>query len=184
MRNDFGSSLRAKIAAGLGTALLVLVVGGASYFAMARSTRAASLVAHTDSVLVERERVLSALKDAETGARGYMITNDTVFLDPYKGAAAEFTESLNKLRRLTTYDRLQQIRLDSLESVGQESLRLSTQLVKYRQTGDTIIGLALLATLQSKQVMDHAQSLLSDMEASQRELLDRRTRIQHESTVL
>ena len=184
MRNDFGSSLRAKIAAGLGTALLVLLVGGASYFAMVRSTRAASLVAHTDSVLVERERVLSALKDAETGARGYMITNDTLFLDPYKGAAAEFTESLNKLRRLTTDNRLQQIRLDSLESVGQESLRLSAQLVNYRQTGDTIIGLALLATRQSKEVMDHAQSLLSDMEASARELLDRRTRIQRESTAL
>jgi PAS domain S-box-containing protein len=184
MRNDFGSSLRAKIAAGLGTALLVLLVGGASYFAMGRSTRAASLVAHTDSVLVERERVLSALKDAETGARGYMITNDTLFLDPYKGAAAEFTESLNKLRSLTTDNRLQQIRLDSLESVGQESLRLSTQLVHYRQVGDTLTGVSLLATLQSKTVMDHAQSILSDMEADERQLLARRTQNQRESTLL
>src|SRR5438477_9310331 len=183
MRNDFGSSLRAKIAAGLATALLVLIVGGASYFAMARSTRAASLVAHTDSVLVERERVLSALKDAETGARGYMLTDDTIFLDPYKGASAKFSESLNRLRRLTTDNRLQQVRLDSLESIGQESLRLSKQLVTFRQTGDTITGVSLLGTAESKQVMDHAQSILADMEEDERQLLAHRTQIQREATL-
>src|SRR5258706_3681546 len=184
MRNDFGSSLRAKIAAGLATALLVLIVGGASYFAMARSTRAASLVAHTDSVLVERERVLSALKDAETGARGYMLTNDTLFLDPYKGAAEKFSESLGKLRRLTSDTHLQQIRLDSLESVGRDALSESSQLVHYRQVGDTLTGVSLLATLQSKTVMDHAQSILRDMEVDESQLLARRTQIQRESTLV
>jgi PAS domain S-box-containing protein len=184
MRNDFGSSLRAKIAAGLATALLVLIVGGASYFAMGRSTRAASLVAHTDSVLIERERVLSALKDAETGARGYMLTNDTLFLDPYKGAAGKFTESLNQLRRLTSDNHVQQVRLDTLESVGHDELNESSQLVHYRQTGDTLTGVSLLATLQSKTVMDHAQSILGDMEADERQLLARRTQIQRESTLV
>src|SRR6266498_1499776 len=116
MSDGFGSSLRAKIAAGLGTALLVLLVGGASYFAVGRSTRAASLVSHTDSVLIERERVLSALKDAETGARGYLITGDTLFLDPFKGAQAKLTASLRQLRLLTADDTLQQTRLDTLES--------------------------------------------------------------------
>ena len=184
MRKDFGSSLRAKIAAGLATALLVLIVGGASYFAMGRSTRAASLVAHTDSVLIERERVLSALKDAETGARGYMLTNDTLFLDPYKGAAGKFTESLSQLRRLTSDNHVQQIRLDSLESVGHDALNESSQLVHYRQIGDTLTGVSLLSTLQSKTVMDHAESILGDMEADERQLLAHREKIQRESLLL
>jgi len=182
MRTDFGSSLRAKIAAGLATAMLVLIVGGASYFAIRRSTRAASLVAHTDSVLIERDLVLSALKDAETGARGYMLTNDTLFLDPYKGAAAKFTESLNQLRRLTADNHVQQVRLDSLESVGHDALNESSQLVHYRQIGDTVTAVSLLGTRQSKTVMDHAQSILADMEADERQLLARRTQIQREST--
>ncbi|MFN2602443.1 MAG: CHASE3 domain-containing protein [Gemmatimonadaceae bacterium] len=184
MRNDFGSSLRAKIAAGLGTSLLVLLVGGASYFAMGRSTRAASLVAHTDSVLIARDLVLSALKDAETGARGYMLTNDTIFLDPYKQAAAEFTESLSKLRRLSSDNRIQQARLDTLESVGHDALFESSQLVHYRQIGDTLTGVSLLASRQSKTVMDHAQSILGDMEADERQLLAHRTQVQRESTIV
>ena len=180
---NFGSSLRAKIAAGLATALLVLVVGGASYFAMGRASRAASLVAHTDSVLIERERVLSSLKDAETGARGYMLAGDTTLLSPYRGAAEKFEESLAKLRRLTADNRIQQTRLDTLESVGHDALTESRQLVDFRKSGDTITPISLLGTGQSKNVMDHAESILSDMESDERDLLARRIAAQHESSV-
>jgi len=184
MSDGFGSSLRAKIAAGLATALLVLVVGGASYFAVGRSTRAASLVSHSDSVLIEREKVLSALKDAETGARGYLVTGDTVFLEPYKGAQAKLTASLRQLRLLTADNPTQQTRLDTLESVSNDAMKLSTQLVAFRANGETGIAQALLASGQSKGVMDHAQSILSDMEATERQLLARRTKIHRESTLL
>ncbi len=184
MSNGFASSLRSKIAAGLGTALLVLVVGGASYFAVGRSTRAASLVSHTDSVLIEREKVLSALKDAETGARGYLITGDTVFLDPYKGAQEKLSGSLRQLRRLTADNPTHQTRLDTLESVSNDAMRMSSQLVTYRAKGDTAIAQALVASGQSKGVMDHAQSILTDMEGDERRLLERLTTIHRESTVL
>ena len=184
MNKGFASSLRSKIAAGLATALLVLVVGGASYFAVRRSTRAASLVSHTDSVLIEREKVLSALKDAETGARGYLITGDTLFLDPYKGAQEKLKSSLRQLRVLTADNPTQRTRLDTLESVSNDAMRMSSQLVTYRAKGDTAIAHALIATGQSKGVMDHAQSILTDMEWDERRLLERRTRVHRESTVL
>jgi len=184
MSNGFGSSLRSKIAAGLGTALLVLLVGGASYFAVGRSTRAASAVAHTDSVLIEREKVLSALKDAETGARGYLVAGDTAFLEPYHGAQAKLTASLSQLRRLTADNPTQQTRLDTLESVARDAMFMSSQLVALRAKEDTGTARLLLATGQSRGVMDHAQSILGDMEASERQLLSTRTQIHRESTLL
>lgn len=184
MSNGFGSSLRSKIAAGLATALLVLVVGGASYFAVARSTRAASLVSHTDSVLIEREKVLSALKDAETGARGYLVSGDTLFLEPYKGAQEKLAASLGQLRRLTADNPTHQTRLDTLESVARDAMTMSSQLVDLTSSGDTATARLLLGTRQSKGVMDHAQSILGAMESDERELLERRTRIHRESTVL
>jgi PAS domain S-box-containing protein len=184
MSNGFGSSLRSKIAAGLATAILVLVVGGATYFAVGRSTRAASLVSHSDSVLIEREKVLSALKDAETGARGYLVAGDTGFLEPFNGAQAKLTASLQRLRVLTADNPLQQTRLDTLESVAGDAMRMSSQLVTLRSRGETGIAQALLATGQSKGVMDHAQSILSEMEATERQLLARRTEAHRESTLL
>ena len=184
MSNGLGSPLRSKIAAGLATALLVLVVGGASYFAVARSTRAASLVSHSDSVLIEREKVLSALKDAETGARGYLVAGDTIFLEPYKGAQAKLTESFGRLRSLTADNPLQQTRLDTLESVARDAMTMSSQLVDLTSRGDSATARLLLGTRQSKGVMDHAQSILSEMESTERQLLARRTLAHRESTLL
>lgn len=184
MSNGFGGSIRAKIGAGLATALLVLVVGAASYVAVGRSGRAASAVAHTDSVLIEREKVLSALKDAETGSRGYLLTGDTSFLEPYNDANTKFSASLDRLRRLTADNRIQQRRLDSLESFGNQSIGLSTQLVDYYRRGDSVTARLLLNTTQSKLVMDYAQALLNDMELAERKVLAVRSQQQRESRLL
>jgi len=181
MSNGFGSSLRAKIGAGLATTLLVLVVGGASYFAVGRSTHAGELVAHTDSVLVERERLLSALKDLETGARGFVLTANPDFLQPFNEGQPRVKASLAKLRALTADNPLQQTRLDTLESVSGDAVRMSAQLVRYRQENGYETARALISTGQSKSVMDHAASILSSMEQTEQALLAQRTRLQAET---
>jgi PAS domain S-box-containing protein len=184
MSDGFASSLRAKIAAGLVTALLILLIGGASYYAVARSTRAAEAVSHTDSVLIEREQLLSALKDAETGARGYVLTGDTAFLEPFTSAEGKVAKALQGLRTLTADNPRQQARLDTLESVGRQSVELHTQIVRLRRTGGYETARALIGTGQSKQVMDHAADILGQMDREERALLKDRTREQRESRVV
>ena len=184
MNDSFVSSLRAKIAAGLVTALLVLLVGGASYYAVTRSTRAAALVSRTDSVLIEREMLLSALKDAETGARGYVLTGDTAFLEPFNTAEAKVAKSLQGLRALTADNPRQQERLDTLESFGREAIKLHSQIVRFRRTGGYETARALIATGQSKWVMDRSASILGLMEREERSLLRSRTAAQRESRVV
>ncbi|MDP9179005.1 MAG: PAS domain S-box protein [Gemmatimonadota bacterium] len=184
MSDGFVSSLRAKIAAGLVTALLVLLVGGASYYAVGRSTRAAELVSRTDSVLIEREILLSALKDAETGARGYVLTGDTAFLEPFNSAAANVAKSLQSLRTLTADNPRQQARLDTLESFGRQSVDLHSQIVRFRRTGGYETARALIATGQSKLVMDRSASILGLMEREERSLLRGRTDAQRESRIV
>jgi PAS domain S-box-containing protein len=174
MSNIFGGSIRAKIAAGLMTAILVLAVGVSSYISVRRAGRAANAVAHTDSVLIEREKLLSALKDAETGSRGYLLTGNPAFLSPFNGAGEKYKASLARLRVLTRDNPLQQIRIDSLESVGTESIDMSDQLVRMRHAGDTITARLLLNTAQSKGVMDHAEGLLAEMEKDEHEVLRKR----------
>ncbi len=178
MSDPFVTSLRAKIAAGLATALLVLVVGGASWYAVGRSTRAASLVAHTDSTLIEREKLLSALKDAETGARGFVLTGDTAFLEPYKGAQTKVAASLTELRVLTADNPRQQTRLDTLESVVGDALSYAAQIVRYRREGGYQIARDLISTGQSKMVMDHATNILGQIESEERMQLAGRIQLQ------
>jgi len=184
MSDGFVSSLRAKIAAGLVTALLILLIGGASYYAVGRSTRAAEAVSHTDSVLIEREQLLSALKDAETGARGYVLTGDSAFLEPFTSAEEKVARALRGLRTLTADNPRQQARLDTLESVGRQSVELHTQIVRLRRTGGYETARALIGTGQSKLVMDHAAAILGLMEREERALLKERTLAQRESRIV
>lgn len=178
MSDPFVTSLRAKIGAGLATALLVLVVGGASYYAVGRSTRAAEAVAHTDSTLIEREKLLSALKDAETGARGFVLTGDTAFLEPFNGAQTKVSASLQALRLLTADNPRQQARLDTLESVDSDALSYAAQIVRYRREGGYQIARDLISTGQSKMVMDHATDILGQIESEERMELAGRIQLQ------
>ena len=53
-----------------------------------RSQEAENWVAHTYQVMNSAESVLSVMKDAESGERGYMLTGDERFLTPYNSAIA------------------------------------------------------------------------------------------------
>ncbi|HUQ19206.1 MAG TPA: PAS domain S-box protein [Gemmatimonadaceae bacterium] len=180
MSNGSGS-IRAKLAAGLMTAGLVLVIGISSYISVRRASRAANMVTHTSSVLIEREKLLSSLKDAETGSRGYVVTGDTAFLGPYRGSGDKYAKSLARLRSLTADNPVQQMRIDTLESVGRMSIQLSDQLVRMRAAGDTTTARLFLASTESKGVMEHAEAILGEMERDENALLTERIAEQNAS---
>src|SRR5580700_4905467 len=80
-------SIGNKIASGFGLALAVLlVVGAASYDSTTKLSSSADWVRHTHLVLTDLDELLSAMKDAETGQRGYVITGESPYLEPYNTA--------------------------------------------------------------------------------------------------
>lgn len=66
-----------------GAALLVVLAAGVSYRAFRQIEIAADEREHAKAVMSGADDLLSALKDAETGMRGYMLTGDEAFLEPY-----------------------------------------------------------------------------------------------------
>src|SRR5947207_3057005 len=97
-----------------GPAAIVVVIGALSYGALRRAIQMRALVTHTRSVLLESTSLLTALLDAETGERGYLLTRDTTFLAPYQGALPRIDSLLAQLRSLTSDDLAQQRRTDTL----------------------------------------------------------------------
>ena len=80
-------SIGNKIASGFGLALAVLlVVGAVSYDSTTKLSSSADWVRHTHEVLAGLDELLSAMKDAETGERGYVITGESPYLEPYNTA--------------------------------------------------------------------------------------------------
>jgi signal transduction histidine kinase/CheY-like chemotaxis protein/CHASE3 domain sensor protein len=92
------------------TASIVLLIVSlvASFYSTQKLISNSQLVNHTNQVLIEAENIISYVKDAETGQRGYLLTLDTKFLEPYNGAYAKTIAAYNNLLRLTQDNPAQQ----------------------------------------------------------------------------
>src|SRR5580658_5179896 len=53
---------------------------------------------HARSVLDATEAVFSAVQDAETGQRGYLLTGDAKYLEPYRNSLPSIPGKLDQLR--------------------------------------------------------------------------------------
>jgi PAS domain S-box-containing protein len=163
--------LRSKVAAGFVTALLVLIVGAMSYWTVSRAAHSFEEVNHTSRVLLEQQRLLAALVDVETAARGFAITGDSAFLGPYKDARTAVPATLGRLRALTADHREQQSKLYTLQSVANDHLRFNDQIIEFRTEGGFEKARGMIATGQARQVMDHARRLTDEMQNEENRIL-------------
>src|ERR1700691_6109793 len=67
-------------------------------------------VEHSNQVRIELANLLSELKDAETGQRGYLLTGNESYLEPWEAASREikgaFTEVVNRTADNPSQERL------------------------------------------------------------------------------
>ena len=108
--------------------LLLIVSAVASYSSISSLLSSQKEVEHTGMVLDRIESVMSVLKDAETGQRGFLLTDNEDFLEPYNGALPRAYNLITEIKNLSL-DNEQQ--LQSAEQLRQlVTRRISTlQLV-------------------------------------------------------
>lgn len=123
--------------------LILFYISFVTYRHTTELTNSTALVVHTHEVNVELEQLISYIKDAETGQHGFLLTQDSVFLEPYIGANAKVNKALADLKRLTFDNPKQQTNLDSLYDlidlrfiVLKQSLDLNTLPLSIRQRND------------------------------------------------
>ena len=87
---------------GLAAAIIFFMATGAvAYFNFQTLKADSALVVRSGDTLSALEDVLSTVKDAETGQRGYLLTGKDSYLDPYSAAVREVGPRLDALQRLT-----------------------------------------------------------------------------------
>jgi PAS domain S-box-containing protein len=87
--------------------LLVILAGLLGFLALnhlGATKRSRALVLHSHEVIETTQGLLSEVQDAETGQRGYLITQDPFYLDPYRAALREVSPSLERLRAMVARD--------------------------------------------------------------------------------
>lgn len=170
-------SLRLKLTAALGVALVILLVGVASLYALRQSTNAAAAVEHSEMVRVQLERALTTIVNAETGQRGYLITQDTDYLAPYTSARTDLDHEIASIRALTGDSPLQQSRTDSLALIADAKLVTMNETVVLTQSGNRDSALKIVMTGRGAELTRRARSVIDEMEETQSEQLTERINI-------
>jgi len=151
--------------AALFSALGMLVLTGIvvlSYVTLER-TRAS-----TEEVLETRERrgalvdLLSVIQDAETGQRGYLLTNEDRYLKPYERAVKQTDERLARLAKLLQSDAQSSDFIKKLSTAIDAKLAELSETVALAKAGESAQAIALVRSDRGKQLMDHLRELLSE----------------------
>ena len=82
------------------TTLLVTIAVTISIWSFDQIQQSSDARKHESLVLNKADDLLSALKDAETGERGYILTGDETFLQPYLAVRDSIGDDLNQLRKI------------------------------------------------------------------------------------
>jgi methyl-accepting chemotaxis protein len=171
-----------KLALGFAVAILtILLIGISGHRANSGLIESDHLVTHTEEVKRTLAQILSAVKDAETSQRGFLLTGDERFLELHRGAVAEVDRSLSSARRLTSDNVQQQRRLAALTPAVATRLGHLAEVIEQRRRGglDSVVKSDML--IEGKLQMDAVRSKLAELDDAESELLAARRQHSEES---
>jgi signal transduction histidine kinase len=131
----------------------------------------------TEQVIYQSDRLLRVLVDAETGVRGYYITREAQFLEPYQQAIQELPATLEQLDSLVQRPELQQ-QLQDIDLLAQQRIEKLVQILEIIQIEEQAASqLPQFKDLfiKSKNIMDAIRVAVNEFQNQQRYLLDLRT---------
>ena len=167
-------SAERAIAAGFTVALVILIiVGVASYRNAMELHDASAFEQHTQQVLDDLREVMSALKDIETGSRGYSLTGETPFLGPYTVAVPR---ARNGMTRLKIEVRVADIHafIVQLNALVEEKIQISDQQIQLRRSGKPDPEELRRLLVRGRMVMDHIRELAGRLQVREFQALQER----------
>lgn len=170
-------SLTPQITAGIGMVVALLIFNAAtSYRNTLKLVENEHWVSHTHRVLTELEATLSTLKDAETGQRGYLLTGEERYLEPYNSARARINQQVVGLQQLTADNNRQQQRLRDLKIAIDSKLADLEGTLNLRRKQNLAAAVRQIKTGRGKQIMGSIRQQIAAMTAEETQLLQQRAR--------
>jgi len=170
-------SLTPQITAGIGMVVALLIFNAAtSYRNTLKLLENEHWVSHTHRVLTELEATLSTLKDAETGQRGYLLTGEERYLEPYYSARARINQQVVKLQQLTADNNRQQQRIRDLKIAIDSKLADLEGTLNLRRQQNLAAAVRQIKTGRGKQIMGDIRQQIATMTAEETQLLQQRAR--------
>ncbi|MDZ8256926.1 response regulator [Nostoc sp. ChiQUE01b] len=130
---------------------------------------------HTYEVLSQLEDLNLQLTNAETGQRGYVLTGEQRYLEPYNAAIQVLNQKVKDLQKLTADNPKQQQQLDVLQPLITQKLDELQETIDLRQNQSFEASLKVVLTDRGKQLMSKIRKVIQTMEHEENTLLKQRS---------
>lgn len=171
------SSVGLKIGAGFLLAIIILgIVGALAYRNVARLIETSNLRRRSYESREQIQQLLSSIKDAETGQRGYLLTGEERYLEPYGSALKEISAGLQSARAQFADDPQQQARLATLRHNLDEKLAELKETIALRRENGLDAALAVVKSDKGKQSMDAIRNAAAEMGEAEQAVLQQHVR--------
>ena len=138
----------------------------------------------TSSVIGASNDLLVALLDAETGQRGYLLTNKPIYLQPYDSARSKLPADQRRLGSQVSAVPGGRQYLVTLNNLVKAKMELVARTISLARGGDRAGAVRIVDTNEGKKVMDHARRVIADLQrAASVEGASRRSDLRTQLTV-
>ena len=166
-------SQRQRVAAIGGIAGIVLLLGLLTYAGLTSIGTARASVSRTHRAIEATQAVLQDLTDAETGERGFLITGDERYLQPYQAALGRLAADTVVLRSFTSVDAAEQRELSALSLAIRGKVEELAMTIALMRTEGSEAARIEVDTHLGKRRMDEIRAMLRQIAARQQTQLDK-----------
>lgn len=171
-------------------AFCLLITVGAWVWSRENNLNIRRQIDYTDRIIQESNGLLSSMVNVETGVRGYAITQNSNFLEPYYSHRASFEPALKRLEQLLVGEAKQLSQLKNTERLIRKNQTIFQQLLGEITTrtkaGDSSAQTEQLI-YQGKNNMDALRSAIGDLQQAEQyrktALLGQRDKAQQATTL-
>lgn len=130
-----------------------------------------ALVRHSLAVTTAIDDLLLDLQDLETGQRGYLITGESAYLEPFETARQRFDDDVEALKNLVDDDPIQTAGVDRIDALAREKLEELDRTIQVRREDGFAAARAIVADDSGKATMDRIRREVDTMRAHEQGLL-------------
>ena len=134
-------------------ALATMVIAFVNYRASEVRGDAVAAIERASQGMRQLSLVHSALKDMETGQRGYLLTGNLSYLQPYQLAHGVYERQLTALKESTDSQPAQRRLVTQIEDLARQKIRELEETVELRKAGNTEAAMELVRTDAGKNTM-------------------------------
>jgi methyl-accepting chemotaxis protein len=131
-------------------------------------------VEHSNRVRIQLASLLSEIKDAETGQRGYLLTGLDSYLEPHTMALQQISGTFGDVVKLTADNPRQQRRMADLSPLIDAKLAELKETIELRRTRGLQAALKIVLNNSGKTLMDQIRAVVAEADQEEVDLLKQR----------